>query len=110
MNPKQQQVLDSFLKAVAERGLPTEHEVVVEGGKAMVQLTKAEAFPLVTIGKQGGLDMPAVKSYPQDGVATAFDACVWGDWHVARQAKGRKAKGEQYPYPVAQATAKAVAA
>jgi len=69
---------------------------VDEMGKAFCEIP-IEGFPVVSIGKQGGYDMPHVRSYPQENGFTALDACVYGDYHLARQAEGRK-KGRVLPY------------
>ena len=71
-------------------------EIEPLSGKALVTLP-IENFPVVSIGKQGGYDMPAIKSYPQENGLTALDACVYGDWHLAKQNGGRK-KGRVLPY------------
>ena len=54
-------------------------------------------FPIISIGRKGGFDMPHIRSYPQEKGArdslsypgkTAFDACLWGDQHVLKQGSG----------------------
>lgn len=51
-------------------------------------------FPVISIGRAGGFDMPDIRSYNQTPGAsdsltypgnTAFDACVFGDKHALRQ-------------------------
>jgi hypothetical protein len=55
-------------------------------------------FPVISIGRGGGFDMPDIPSYPQRGTRdslefpgkTAFDACLFGDkYELLQNAKGR---------------------
>jgi len=64
----------------------------------MVKLNLRD-FPLINIGRRGGFSMPEIRSYsevkgasdsllPPPNGNTAFDACLWGDKHVAKQGSG----------------------
>lgn len=92
MTEKQSAALATFIaRLIAERGLAHTEEApgvlteVQPDGKLFVTVGLPD-FPIVSIGKQGGFDMPAIRSYPQvKGETTALDACVNGDKHLARQ-------------------------
>lgn len=100
MNQKQVNALAVLLSRLKnERGMePAESPVVTgwQGTRAIVDL-KIPFFPLVSIGKQGGYDMPDIHSYPQENGLTALDACVYGDWHLNKQNSGRQ-KNRVLPY------------
>lgn len=94
-NEKQQAALNVLIgRLVSERGLAQEggYTAELDGNTGKVNvLVDLPNFPLITIGKGGGVDMPEVKSYPQEkGGATAMDACIKGDEHLKRQSEGRR--------------------
>lgn len=100
MNQKQLVALSVLLARIErERGLKPESSPEVigwQGTRAIVEL-HIPGFPSVSIGKQGGYDMPDVRSYPQENGLTALDACVYGDWHLNKQSSGRQ-RGRVLPY------------
>jgi hypothetical protein len=64
--------------------------------KLMVKLDLPN-FPVISIGRRGGFEMPDIAAYPQVKGAsdslkypgqTAFDACLFGDEHVRKQGSG----------------------
>jgi hypothetical protein len=100
MNQKQVNALAVLLSRLKnERNMePVESPAVIawQGTRAVIDL-KIPFFPHVSIGKQGGYDMPDIHSYPQENGMTALDACVFGDWHLNKQHSGRQ-KNRVLPY------------
>ena len=83
---KQTQTLDSLKAAWTKRGIDLTKLSATPDGKYLNVLV-AEGWPIVRIGVGGGIDLPAIRSYPK-----AFDAAVQGDVLLAKQnAKAAKA-------------------
>lgn len=92
-NMKQQAALLGFAQAILTvRGFSPTFETTEDGnGKVLVSVTGGslpdgkpatiEPWPVIAIGRNGGFDMPSIRSYPNP----SFDACVIGDKHLARQ-------------------------
>src|SRR6185369_7058550 len=100
MNPKQLAALAHLIaRLVAERGV-TEEMITsqVLDSKVLVTISHPTVqFPTVSIGKQGGYGMPTISSYPENGVVTALDAAVYGDWHLRKQ-NGKRGAAGNLPY------------
>jgi len=82
---KQTATFDKLKAAWAARGIDTTKITIVPDGKFAV-VTVGEGWPEIRIGVGGGIDLPAIKSYPK-----AFEAAVEGDKLLAKQ-NGRTAK------------------
>lgn len=98
MNTKQTAALNLFVSMLCSQrvdlipaGTEVKHTTMETDGKVLVTL-ELPNFPVVSIGKSGGFDMPAIRSYPQNGTLTALDACIAGDKHLARQSSGTRTK------------------
>lgn len=100
MTNKQHIALLSFMSTLAEvRGLKPAYETEDSDGKLLVSLDLPD-FPTVSIGRQGGYGMPGISSYPETGAGdsyrypgtSALDACLFGDYHQAKQISGKRRK------------------
>lgn len=105
---KQTQALNTLIERLTnERGL-AENAYTTEtqaDGKLLV-IVDLPNFPTISIGKQGGVDMPEIRSYPQvKGGLTAMDAAVKGDEHLARQNAGRTRRVAAVAAPAQEAPA-----
>lgn len=105
---KQQASLNTLIERLTnERGL-AENAYTTEtqaDGKLLV-IVDLPNFPTISIGKQGGVDMPEIRSYPQvKGGLTAMDAAVKGDEHLARQNAGRTRRVAAQAAPAQEAPA-----
>lgn len=104
MNTKQINSLNLFLSTfstvranLVPAGETVKHTETVIDGKCFVSID-LPGFPSISIGKSGGFDIPAVKSYPQNGLPnslafpgnTALDAALWADLHMVKQSGPRK--------------------
>lgn len=103
MTNEQKQALQTLVDRLnAERSLnvTVEGVAVEEQASGKLHVMVHESWPVISIGKKGGFDMPEIASYPQvKGGKTALDACVDGDKYLAKKL-GRQAKAVA---PVAEA-------
>ena len=97
-NSKQVAALHKLLSALKTvRGFADlNYTTEIRPVKLLVMLDLPD-FPVISIGRAGGFDMPDIRSYDQIKGAsdsftcpgqTAFDACLFGDKHVLRQGSG----------------------
>lgn len=100
MNSTQTAKLAAIVSTLAaRRNITVDSQAVTHtmvGDNAVIDLHVAGTFgtfPPIAIGKSGRCDIPSVKSFKEDGVATAFDAVVYADFHAT------KGRGAAYPYP-----------
>lgn len=81
---KQQQTVNRLIEAWTKRGVDIgKLDQRMDGKYLLLQLPN---FPTIQIGANGGIDLPAIKSFP-----SAFQAAVEGDKLLLRQ-KEREAK------------------
>ncbi len=102
MNSKQTQSLNLLIELFAKvRGFNNLQTITdVQANGAVHVAIDQPGFPTVSIGKQGGYDLPEIKSYPENGKEscfafpgnTAIDAALFGDLHLARQASGKRSR------------------
>jgi hypothetical protein len=76
---KQQVTLMKLSVELAKRDVTVKPEMLKMDGKYLV-LNIGEAWPEIRIGNGGGIDLPAIKSYPN-----AFTAAVEGDKLLGKQ-------------------------
>jgi hypothetical protein len=94
---KQQITLDTLLAALQEKRKinPKKVEVKQEGSKLV--MTIGPGWPIVEIGKGGGISLPQIKSY-----ASAFECVLVGDAKLAAQsAREQKAAAGKAVPPIA---------
>ena len=85
MTTKQTETLEQLKKQWEEREVEVEAvEVIEEAGKVVVAV--GDGWPVIQIGKQGGVDIPQLKSY-----ADGKEAAVVADQLLAKQTE-REAK------------------
>jgi hypothetical protein len=82
---KQQATLMKLSVELAKRDVVVKPEMLSQDGKYLV-LKIGEAWPEIRIGNGGGIDLPAIKSFPN-----AFTAALEGDKLLAKQ-REREAK------------------
>ena len=79
MTTKQTEVVEQLKKQWEARDVEVEAiEVIEEAGKVVVAV--GDGWPVVQIGKQGGVDVPQLKSY-----ADGKEAAVVADQMLAKQ-------------------------
>jgi hypothetical protein len=76
---KQQTTLETLKTAWTARKVDLPKLTTKVDGKFLI-VTVAEGWPEIRIGNAGGIDLPAIKSYP-----SAFQAAVEGDKMLAKQ-------------------------
>ncbi|GEM_PF-4514093 len=77
---KQQTTLETLKQAWTARKVDLSKMTTKMDGKFLIVLV-GEGWPEIRIGVGGGIDLPAIKSYPK-----AFDAAVNGDQLLKKQA------------------------
>ncbi len=102
-NSQQTAALDKLISAFkrVRKFVDVNYTTEITPVKLLVMLDLPD-FPVISIGRGGGFDMPDIRSYTQikgasDSLTypgqTAFDACLFGDKHVLRQGSGERSKG-----------------
>ena len=76
---KQTATFDRLKEAWVGRGADLSKMTTTMDGKFML-VTVGEQWPVIRIGASGGIELPAIKSYPK-----AFDAAIIGDQLLAKQ-------------------------
>jgi hypothetical protein len=99
-NVQQEAALEKLLSKLGSiRGLDVrdKYKTVLTKTDLLVKIDLPD-FPVVSIGRRGGFDMPEIGVYNETTGAsdnyqypagnTAFDACLFGDKHVAHKGGG----------------------
>ena len=103
INIKQQAAINNIVSGIASErpelnGSAPKFETVLENGNVFLM---AENFPTIKLGRDGGIDIPDLRSY-----SDALKAAIHADTLVAKQ----KARDEKKVADAAAAAAKAAAA
>ena len=98
---KQTATFDRLKEAWIGRGADLSKMTTTMDGKFML-VTVGEQWPVIRIGASGGIELPAIKSYPK-----AFDAAIIGDQLLAKQVAREQKKTAATAAPAEQPTADA---
>lgn len=85
MTTKQTAAVDTLRAGLEARGIDVAGMTTSEEGKTIV-VAVAEGFPKVIIGLHGGVKLPEIRSYEENGKdKTAMTAAINGDMLLAKQ-------------------------